>query len=127
MRYHTLGAVQIPEDVWWTDEFAWKAVEQSSSRSLTGARIVHLGTKTKGRPITLTSNERGGWVPRSTVLALRALADTHGITYTLTLADGRAFQVQFDHEREFQATPIRPAGDLTGSSHYRVTVPLIEV
>lgn len=127
MRYHTLGAVQIPEDVWWTDEFAWRAVEQSSTRSLTGARIVQLGTKTKGRPITLTSNERGGWVPRSTVLALRALADAPGITYTLTLADGRAFQVQFDHERDFQATPVRPAADMTGASSYRVTIPLIEV
>lgn len=127
MRNHTLGAVKIPEDVWWTDEFAWKAVEQSSSRSLTGARIVQVGLKTKGRPITLTSNERGGWVPRSTVLALRALADTPGITYTLTLADGRAYQVQFDHEREFTAVPIRPAADMTGASSYRVTIPLIEV
>ncbi|WP_018991302.1 hypothetical protein [Aromatoleum toluclasticum] len=127
MRYHTLDAVQIPEDVWWTDEFAWKAVEQSSTRGLTGARIVQVGVKLKGRPITLTSNERGGWVPRSTVLALRAFADAPGVTYTLTLADGRAYQVQFDHEREFTATPIRPAGDMTGSTHYRVTVPLIEV
>lgn len=127
MRTHTLGAVEIPEDVWWTDEFAWRAVEQSSSRGLTGARIVQVGLKTKGRPVTLSSNDKGGWVPRSTVLALRALADTPGITYTLTLADGRAYQVQFDHEREFTATPIRPAADMTGDSPYRVTIPLIEV
>ena len=127
MRYHTLGAVQIPEDVWWTDEFAWRAVEQSSSRSLTGARIVQIGIKAKGRPITLTSNENGGWVPRSTAMALRALFDAAPVTQTLTLADGRTFQVQIDPEREFSATPVRPAADLTDSSPYRIVLPMIEV
>lgn len=127
MRYHTLGTIQIPEDVWWTDEYGWRAVEQSSTRGLTGARIVQVGIKTKGRPITLASNEKGGWVPRSTARALHALFDAAPITQTLTLADGRAFQVQVDPEREFSATPVRPAADLTDSSWYRIVLPLIEV
>ena len=127
MRTHTLGAVQIPEDVWWSDEFAWSPVEQSTTRSLTGALIVQLGTKTKGRPITLTSNDRGGWVARSTVIALRALAATAGATYTLTLADGRSFTVSFDAEKDFTAEPVRPSADMAGATPYRITLPLIEV
>ncbi len=127
MRNHTLATVAIPADVWWSDEFAWTPVAQATSRSLTGARIVQVGLKVKGRPITLTSSERGGWVPRSTVLALQALAAVPGATYTLTLADGRAFTVAFDAERDFTATPIRPAADMTDASKYRVTLPLIEV
>lgn len=127
MRNHTLGAVAIPEDVWWTDEFAWTPVAQATTRSLTGARIVQLGVKLKGRPITLASSDRGGWVTRATVLALRALADAPGATYTLALADGRSFTVAFDAERDFVATPLRPAADMTAASKYRVTLPLIEV
>lgn len=127
MRMHTLDTIEIPEDVWWADEMAWNPVAQSSSRGLTGARIVQQGLKVKGRPITLTSNDRGGWVPRGTVLALRALAAVPGETYTLELADGRTFTVAFDAEQAFDAAPIRPAADMTDETHYRVTIPLIEV
>lgn len=127
MRTHTLGAIAIPEDVWWTDEFAWTPVERAETRSLTGARIVQLGVKQGGRPITLESNPRGGWVPRATVAALQAQRATPGEQITLTLADGRTFTVEHDHTREFQAEPIRPAADLHDASRYRVTIPLIEV
>ncbi|CAI10232.1 hypothetical protein ebB249 [Aromatoleum aromaticum EbN1] len=127
MRHHILGTVAIPEDVWWSDEFAWNPVAQATTRSLTGARLVQLGVKLKGRPITLASSERGGWVTRGTVLSLRALADVPGATYTLTLADGRTFTVAFDADRDFIAAPVRPAADMTDASKYRVTLPLIEV
>lgn len=127
MRTHTLGAIAIPEDVWWTDEFAWTPVERAETRSLTGARIVQLGVKQGGRPITLESNPRGGWVPRATVAALQAQRATPGEQITLTLADGRTFTVEHDHTRELQAEPIRPAADLHDASRYRVTIPLIEV
>lgn len=127
MRKHSIGSIEIQEDVWWSDEFAWNPVEQSSTRSLTGARLVQVGVKVKGRPITLSSNERGGWVPRSTVLALHAQRALPGQTFALTLADGRVFSVQHDPEREFSAAPVRPAADITDATPYRITLPLIEV
>ncbi|THF61538.1 hypothetical protein E6C76_20100 [Pseudothauera nasutitermitis] len=126
MRNHTLGAIAIPEDVWWTDEFAWSALAQENDTGLTGALIIHQGLRTEGRPITLTSNTNGGWVPRGTVLALhaqRALPDTR---LTLTLADGREFTVMHDLTREFEAAPVRPACDMTNATNYRITLPLIQ-
>jgi hypothetical protein len=127
VRNHTLGAIAIPEDVWWQDEFAWTPVEQATDRGLTGALIIDQGVKLGGRPITLISNAGGGWVPRSTVLALQAQRAVPATTYTLTLADGRSFTVAHDQEREFAADPIRPALDMHANSKYRITLPLIEI
>lgn len=127
MRYHTLAAIEIPEDVWWTDEFDWTTHAQSVTRSLTGARIVQIGLKQKGRPITLSSNERGGWVSRSLVLALQTQRAAAATPLTLTLADGRSFTVAHDLERPFIAAPLHPAADLGATSPYRITLPLVEV
>jgi hypothetical protein len=127
MRYHNLAGIEIPEDVWWPDEFAWTPIEQATTRSLTGARIVQQGIKQGGRPITLTSNERGGWVSRGTVLALQAQRTAADPSLLLTLADGRTYTVAHDLEREFEATPNRPVADMTPATAYRITLPLIEV
>ena len=127
MRTHTLGTVEIPEDVWWSDEFEWSAVELSTERSLTGALIIHQGIKQAGRTITLISNQHGGWVSRATVLALQAQRDQADEQFALDLADGREFVVMHDQTRPFEAIPVRPAADLTLASPYRITLPLIEV
>lgn len=126
MRNHTLGEIEIPEDVWWADEFGWSAVETATDRSLTGALIIHQGLKQGGRAITLTSNARGGWVSRSTVQAIEAQRAALDEDFTLLLADGRSFTVMHDHTREFEATPVRPSADLA-STAYQITLPLIEV
>ena len=127
MRTHTLGGVQIPEDVWWSDEFGWSAIEQATEYSITGALIVDVATRQAGRAITLTSSANGGWVPRSAVLALQAQRALVGEILTLFLADGRQLTVMHDNARELEAAPVRPAGDLTGDSPYRITLPLLEV
>lgn len=127
MRNHTLGEIEIPEDVWWSDEFGWSAVEQSHEYGVTGALIIDVAEKQAGRPITLTSNERGGWVPRGTVLALYAQRALAAETFALALADGREYVVMHDTTREFEATPVRAAADMTDETKYRITLPLIEV
>lgn len=127
MNHHTLGAIQIPEDVWWTDEFAWNELAQETETGLDGALIIHQGVRLEGRPITLASNAPGGWVPRGTVLALhaqRALPDTR---LALILADGRQFTVMHDAAREFSAEPIRAFAGMTTAANYRITLPLIQV
>lgn len=127
MRNHTLGTIEIPEDVWWSDEFAWSDIEQATEYSVTGALIIDVGIRQAGRKITLQSNPRGGWVPRSTVLDLQAQRGNPGGTYTLSLADGREYTVAHDHSRSLEAEPVRPAADMAGITPYRITVPLIEV
>lgn len=127
MRNHNLGGIEIPEDVWWSDEFAWSAVEQSHEYGVGGALIIDVAEKLAGRLITLTSNDRGGWVPRGTVLALHAQRDILGETFSLVLADGREFLVMHDNSRAFEATPVRAVADMTDATKYRITLPLIEV
>lgn len=127
MKNHSLGGIAIPEDVWWSDEFDWTPLVQSTEYSVTGALIVDQGTRLAGRLITLTSNENGGWVPRATVLALQAQRDAPQASLTLTLVDGRSLTVMHDATRNFEASPVRPAADMTASTPYRITLPLIEI
>lgn len=127
MTPHTLGAVELPGDVWWADEFDWSPIEQAQEYSVTGALIIDEATKQAGRQITLRSADGGGWVPRATVQALQAMRDDIGETYLLSLADGRSFTVRFDLTRPFEAAPVRPACDMTGATPYTITIPLIEV
>lgn len=127
IRSHSLGGVEIPEDVWWIDEFDWSAVEQITDRGLTGALIVHQGVKQHGRPITLQSNVNGGWVARAVVLALQAQRAQPDARFALQLADGREFLVIHDLAQSFTAEPVRPAADMTSSTPYRIRLPLMTV
>lgn len=70
----SLAGIQLPEDLYWSDEFtAWK-VGQAVKTSLTGARIVHESALQAGRPITLESQQDGArWVAVVTLSTLRQL------------------------------------------------------
>lgn len=102
----TLDAVDLAADpdlageqLQWTDEHQWDAVEQGQDRSLTGALIIQEGVKLYGRPITLASND-AAWFTKATVDALQALRDQAGIVMLLTLPSGAQHYVTWN----------RPAG-----------------
>ena len=118
----TLGAVTLPGDLRWADEFSWTPLVQSSEYSLTGALIVQEATKLAGRPITLEA-QRDTWVTRATVLAVQALAETPGWSGTLTLHDGRTFTVGFRDDR-ISAEPIRHVAPLESGDAYTLTLKL---
>ncbi len=118
----TLGAVTLPGDLRWADEFAWSPLAQSSEYSLTGALIVQEAVKQAGRPITLEA-QRDTWVTRATVLAVQALAETPGWSGTLTLHDGRTFTVGFRDDR-INAEPIRHVAPLESGDAYTLTLKL---
>lgn len=127
MAGHLLGGVELPRGMLWTDEFTWVAVERSVERSITGAQVVDQAAKVAGRPITLQGVRDQGWIRRATLLAVQALADVPGATYTLKLADGREFEVMFAPENPMEAEPIsRP--ELPASTHpYVATLRLLTV
>ncbi len=118
----TLGAVTLPGDLRWADEFSWTPLVQSSEYSLTGALIVQEAAKLAGRPITLEA-QRDTWVTRATVLAAQALAETPGWSGTLTLHDGRTFTVGFRDDR-ISAEPIRHVAPLESGDAYTLTLKL---
>ena len=94
----TLGTATLPPDLQWSDEFSWVALGVTAKVSLTGAEIVQAGTLQAGRPITLQGGADFAWLDYATVEALRALATAAGATYTLTMPDGRTYNVRFRAE-----------------------------
>lgn len=127
MAGHFLAGIELPRGMLWTDEFDWSAVQKSVERSITGAQVIDAAAKLAGRPITLQGVRDQGWIRRATLLAVQALADVPGATYTLKLADGREFEVMFAPENPIEAEPIsRP--ELPASTHpYVATLRLLTV
>lgn len=122
----------LDQDLHWSDEFEWAAVEQSITRSLTGALIIHAAAKIKGRPITLEPPaDNAAWMPRATLTQLMAWEADPALTMTLNLR-GTPYTVAF---RRIDGAPIeaRPvefvADPLPGQfgDWYLVTLRLIEV
>lgn len=124
---HTLGAVALPRGMVWADEHDWLPVQKATEYSTTGALLIDAGARLAGRPITLQAASNAGWITRSALAALRALAATPEAVHTLTLADGRAFSVQFAAGDCITATPVGRPELPTDSHPYVATVRLIEV
>lgn len=126
--YHTLEGVQIPAGMVWSDEFDWTPVESTSEYSIGGSLLVDVGARLAGQPVTLSGAEDQGWISRTALAAVYALTATPGATYTLTLADGRSFDVMFSPAQEaISARPLFAAEIVPGTAWYIATIRLIKV
>ena len=105
-------AISLPADLQWTDEFEWHPVAQTTERSLTGALLVQEAALTYGRPITLQGGDTGGWVARSTVIALKALADDADLIMTLDY-----------HGTEYSVIWDRSGNPISASELFRLANP----
>lgn len=101
-----LDTLQLPPDLFWSDEFAWTPVASALEYSTTGSALIDVSKKQSGRPITLTADPETCWLSRADVLALKTLSDEPGKELTLTLYD-RSFIVIFSPgEKPFDAEPV---------------------
>lgn len=124
---HVLASVSLPADMTWVDEFNWSPVQRASEYSLAGALIVDVAERQAGRPITLAGADNAGWVSRSVLQALYALAaDPDVASRALTLDDARAFTVAFDDD-PIEAVPVIDYSNPGSGDWYVVTLKLIEV
>ena len=87
-----LDTIVLPDELTWSDEFAWSATVQQQTYTLSGALIVEESTTTAGRPISLTSSG-AAVVTRAQLKALKAKEALAGEKMTLTIWDGRRFSV----------------------------------
>lgn len=127
--FHTLGLVQIPRQLVWVDEFNWTSVEKTIGYATEGALLIDVGTRLAGRPITLQGVDQHGWLRKSVLEEVRALAADGEAVYTFGHADGRTFQVTFAAEDPVTAVPVagtRPELPSTDFP-YVATLRLIEV
>lgn len=117
----SLGALALPEDPVWIDEPEWCPVQRTLTYSLTGALIIQEAVKQAGRPITLDC----GWLNRTEMLAVMALAALPDTTHTLIIAQG-TYSVGF-LDPPHTITPIRPVSDPDAAELYAVVLNLMEV
>lgn len=132
----TLGdgttTLALDPDLHWSDEFEWFANEQVVERGLTGALIIDLGTRQKGRPITLAPPaDDAAWMPRATLIQLQAWEAIASQVLTLDLR-GTAYSVAFRRHdgAPIEARPVAFVADpLPGEfgDWYLVTLRLLEI
>lgn len=119
-----LDTLALPVNLYWRDEFAWRAAAQSTQRSVGGGFVVQAMPLQYGRPITLT----GAWAGRDDVQALKALEADAGTKRTLTLNDGTTFTVLFDIEKGgVQAPLLSPELNPTADTYYELTLNFLTV
>ena len=134
-EYITLGSVQISGDLEWVDEFAAGSdlVGQTVTYTVTGAQIIQASAQQAGRRVTLAASEEGnsvaGALTRAQIDSLRALAAVAGAVYSLTLTDGRTFNVSFrrDDGPAVEARPFYFRWPVQSTDYYIPTIRLIMV
>ena len=130
-----LGAVELPQDLRWSDEYTWLPTVSQVDIACNGAVWVEESAQLAGRPVTLESGtDQGGrhWavVPRSTVDALHALAATpRAIALVLALDETRSLNVRFRHQDgpAVEARPLRHIAPHEASDLYHITLRLMQV
>lgn len=131
-----LGSLILPDDLIWTDEFDWSPVGQQITVTSGGSLVVEETAMQAGRPITLEGGPDRGWMDRATLSQLQTLAAAPAASYTLTLNDGRQFNVAFRRQQvsslpgggaPIKAQPVVDYSHVDDSDRYIVSLYLITV
>lgn len=123
-----LGGVVLNPGMVWSDRYSYSPVTQNVNRTLGGViRVTSLQLK-KGRPITLEAIQDQGWLTRTVVDQVKALADVAGATYSLTVGP-ESFIVMFRHEDgpAVEFLPLIPRGEPLDDDYFVGTLKLITV
>lgn len=119
-----LTALELPADLYWSDEFSWTPVTQSTSRTLTGANIVQRAALLSGRPITLSpEDDSSAWLTRAALDQLYAWAASLTASLTLTGLRGASRSVLLT---AIEARPVKHQADVDPGDFYIATIRLME-
>lgn len=110
----TIGGVVLSKDTVWANQYTETNVRQSYTETLGGGVNIYAVSVSKGQTIHLECQE-SGWLPRSTVEAVRDLASIPSAIYDLQLGS-RTFQVVFATHITSPAAFTPVAYRLEGSS-----------
>lgn len=124
----TLGATVLNPHMVWEDKAAFSPVAQEVRRTLGGELAVFHSPLQAGRPITLVSLPDQGWLDKTQVDAVQAMADIPGGTYALTIG-AESFTVMFRHQEApaFEATPLIARGIPLAGDWFVCTIKLMTV
>lgn len=93
----TLESVTLTTGLVWADRESYSPVAQTAQRTLGGVAVITSAQLSEGTPITLSSLQDQGWVLKTQLDAIKALADVAGGVYSLTIGSD-TYQVMFRHE-----------------------------
>lgn len=120
-------SITLPDDLFWSDEYLWRAVEQRKTYSITGALLIESGLKAAGQPITLVSGDGAAWVTRTVLDTIQTAARIAGQQLTLNYR-GTAYTVMFDHENgAVESQPVVDFSDPIGGDFHTLTLRFIKV
>ena len=131
-RNATNETVPLEDGFLWSDEFAWKSIEQNQEYAVNGTLIVQEGKKKSGRPITLLSKtDNQGWIKRSVLSVIQDWSALQDEQFTLVFEyphDTRQFNVIFNHaEGPIEADPVKGFPTVSEEDYYKVTLRFLEV
>lgn len=124
----SLGALvlTLPEDLVWTDEFEWQAVQETHTRSAAGALLVDRGLKLAGRPMTLAGGPEHAWISRSDAETLFGWSLMPGVDLELVFRSV-AFDVMFDQtQRPLELVPLIDFPEYDTDDRYTVVMRLLQ-
>lgn len=126
----TVGAttINLPPDLFWSDEFEWLPVEQTERRTITGALVVSSAARLGGQPITLQpERDDCAWCARSVLEQAQAWASSPGQEMTLVLRGVTRTVIWRHSERAISSTPIVHYDDTAPGDYYLATFRLLDV
>ena len=123
-----IGTVTLDFDMTWEDEFKHVDATGVQDRSIEGGYMTQAYQTYLGRPMTLVTVDNSGWQKRSTVEALKLLAEQPGVRHTVNL-NGRVFNevefVQGGNPVEFEPVTLNPNPD--ADFYYEGTIRMVIV
>ena len=123
-----LQGITITTGLVWQDKNQYAPVEQVFRRTLGGTPVVDYAALSEGRPVTLSSLRDQGWLTKTQVDAIQALADVAGAVYPLTIGS-ESFQVMFRHHEPpaVEFDPLIPRTEAEVSDWYLGNIKLFTV
>lgn len=120
--------LNLPDDLLWADEYAWRAVEQTTQYTITGALLVEAAERQAGRPITLEGGPNWGWLTRAQLEQLRAWAALPAQAFSLVIRADAARSVAFDHAAgAIEARPVVDYRDPADGDFYIARLRFLEL
>lgn len=122
----TNTVIELPYDLYPTDDLNWSPVAATGVYTLSGAYDVQQAVKLTGKPMTLQSDDGLGLITRDTVNKLHEQAAIPEATFALEYAaDGvtKIVNVMFDHAANpIEATPFKGFNSPNLDDYFAVTL-----
>lgn len=122
----TNTVIELPYDLYPTDDLNWSPIAATGVYTLSGAYDVQQAVKLAGKPMTLQSDNGLGLITRDTVNKLHVQAAIPEATFALEyVADGvtKIVNVMFDHEASpIEATPFKGFNSPNLDDYFAVTL-----